>query len=109
MDRKALETMLAQGTDNHLLRYTLGTLCVKEGLYDEAARHLRAALDFDSAHSATWKYYGKALTELGRLHDAQVAYEKGIGVAEAKGDVQVVKELHVFLKRLKRMLQESKD
>ncbi len=100
MERKTLEEMLAKGNDNLLLRYTLGTVCLKEGALEEAAGHLEEALRQDPEHSASWKAYGKALVALDRAEDAQTAYEKGIAVAEAKGDVQAAKEMKVFLKRL---------
>ena len=100
MDRKTLEKMLAQGQDNLLLRYTLGSLCLKEGDPAAAVVHLEAALEKDRDHSASWKAYGKALTALARFEDARAAYEQGIGIAESKGDVQAAKEMKVFLKRL---------
>ncbi|MEN8178044.1 MAG: tetratricopeptide repeat protein [Pseudomonadota bacterium] len=100
MDRKALEEMLAKGNDNLLLRYTLGTVCLKEGAVETAAAHLEEALRQDPEHSASWKAYGKALVALNRSEDARTAYTKGITVAEAKGDVQAAKEMKVFLKRL---------
>jgi uncharacterized protein HemY len=100
MDRKALETMLAQGQDNQLLRYTLGTLCLKEGALEQAAMHLEQALKMDRTHSASWKVYGKTLVALERFADARAAYSEGIAIAEAKGDMQAVKEMKVFLKRL---------
>ena len=92
--------MLEQGNDNALLRYTLGTLCLKEGLIDEAVMHLDQALQQDPEHSASWKFYGKALAANGRLGEAREAYEKGIAVADASGDVQALKEMQVFLKRI---------
>ena len=100
MDRKTLEGMLSKGNDNLLLRYTLGTLCIKEGDLDAAVEHLEEALNQDPQHSASWKAYGKALTALERNEDAAVAYTKGIEIAEAKGDVQAAKEMKVFLKRI---------
>lgn len=100
MDRQVLENMLRQGDDNALLRYTLGCLCFKEALYEAAAEHLEQALAFDSQHSASWKFYAQALAKLERTGDAVVAYQKGIAVAESKGDVQAVKEMRIFLKRL---------
>ena len=101
MDRAALEKMLAQGNDNLLLRHTLGTLCLKEGMLDAAIEHLEKALTQDPGHSASWKIYAKALMKLGRDEDAIQAYERGISVAGEKGDVQAVKEMEVFIKRLK--------
>jgi len=100
MDRKTLEKMLAQGQDNLLLRYTLGSLCLKEGDPNAAVPHLEAALEKDRGHSASWKAYGKALAELERFEDARSAYQQGIEIAESKGDVQAAKEMKVFLKRL---------
>jgi uncharacterized protein HemY len=100
MDRQALEKMLAQGMDNALLRYTLGSLCLKAADYEAAASHLAQALQWDEGHSASWKLYGKALSKLAREEEAIAAYEKGIAIAEGKGDVQAAKEMRVFLKRL---------
>jgi len=100
MNREALEQMLAQGKDNALLRYTLGTICLKEGSLDDAVRHLQEALQQDDKHTASWKSYAKALAELGQVDDARAAYEKGIAVAESNGDIQAAREMKVFLKRL---------
>ncbi len=89
-----------QGQDNALLRYTLGSICLKEKRFEAAAEHLQRALEMDEQHSASWKLYAKALAELGRTDEAITAYDKGIAIAEAKGDVQAVKEMRVFRKRL---------
>lgn len=94
--------MLSEGNDNSLLRYTLGSVCFKEGRLDEAVNHLENALSQDAKHSASWKLYGRALVKLSRADDAVNAYEQGIAVAEEKGDVQAAKEMNVFLKRLKK-------
>ena len=100
MDRAALEKMLVQGQDNALLRYTLGSVLLKEKSFEAAAAHLQRALEMDGQHSASWKLYGKALAALGRNEEAIAAYDKGIAVAEARGDVQAAKEMRVFRKRL---------
>ncbi len=100
MDREALESMLDRGMDNPLLRYTLGTLCLQQDDPHNAVLHLQRALEQDDQHSASWKHYGKALTALNRTEEARQAWQRGIAVAEAKGDVQAVKEMRVFLKRL---------
>jgi tetratricopeptide (TPR) repeat protein len=100
MDREALEKMLDQGQDNALLRYTLGSIHLKEKSFEAAMEHLQRALEMDAKHSASWKLYGRALAELGRADEAIAAYDKGIAVAEAKGDVQAAKEMRVFRNRL---------
>lgn len=102
MNRSALENLLAKGNDNAMLRYTLGLVCFKEQDHDAALGHLEQALAQDRNHSASWKLYGKALVALERSGEAIAAYQQGITVAEAQGDIQAVKEMRVFLKRLQR-------
>ncbi|MES9853139.1 MAG: tetratricopeptide repeat protein [Candidatus Thiodiazotropha sp. L084R] len=100
MDQNNLEKMLEQGTDNALLRYTLGTLFLKQGDFLKAVAQLTEAVKMDEQHSASWKHLGKALVGVERVKEAADAYRKGIEIAEAKGDVQAAKEMKIFLKRL---------
>ena len=100
MDINKLESMLAAGTDNALLRYSLGNAYLKDGNAEEAACHLSKAVELDAQYSAAWKAYAKALAGSGRKDEAKAAYRSGIDAAEAKGDIQAVKEMRVFLRRL---------
>ncbi len=93
--------MLDQGNDSAMLRYTLGALLVKDKQFAGAIDHLRKAVELDANHSASWKLYAKALAAEGQEEAAVLAYEAGIRVAEERGDVQSVKEMRVFLKRLR--------
>lgn len=97
-----LQALLARGQDGALLRYSLGAEYLKQARPDQAAEHLRRALEQDPNHSAAYKLLGKALTELGQEVEAAQAYEAGIRVAQNKGDIQAAKEMTVFLKRLKK-------
>ena len=92
--------LLEKGDDNALLRYSLANEYFKLEEFENAIEHLKKALEFDEGYSAAWKLYGKALTENGKNSEAIAAYEKGIHVAEQNGDMQSVKEMRVFLKRL---------
>ena len=98
--RENLESMLAAGNDTALLRFTLGNEYLKVDDAKAASTHLRCAVEQDPNYSAAWKLLGKALTEEGRDDEAIRAYKQGIEVAETKGDIQAVKEMTVFLKRL---------
>jgi predicted Zn-dependent protease len=100
MDILALKNLLLQGQDSVILRFGLGNALFKSGQALEAIPHLQAAIKFDPEYSAAWKILGKALAETGDIKQAVQAYEKGISVAEKKGDRQAVKEIRVFLKRL---------
>ena len=95
------EKLLAQGQDSALLRYSLGNAYLDSDPR-LAAEHFEKALDFDEMYSAAWKLLGKARTAAGDEAGAMTAYEKGIAIAEDKGDVQAAKEMRVFLKRLQK-------
>ena len=97
---ESFEKMLAQGKDNPLLRFSLGSEYLKAGAADLAVVHLRAAVAQDASYSAAWKLLGKSLVETRDVAGAKEAYGNGIAAANAKGDKQAAKEMGVFLKRL---------
>ncbi|MDX1434400.1 MAG: tetratricopeptide repeat protein [Gammaproteobacteria bacterium] len=99
--KENLESMLAAGRDDALLRFTLGNAYLAEDPA-RAAEHLERAVALDPDYSAAWKSYGKALAAAGRAEDAIEAYRRGIETATRKGDIQAAKEMGVFLKRLER-------
>ncbi len=101
---KNLEALLAKGQDNALLRFGLANEYLKLGKTEIAIGHLRKAIAHDPKYSAAWKRLGKTLAETGRIDEAIKAYEEGIRVAEEKGDMQVAREMQVFLKRLQKPL-----
>jgi predicted Zn-dependent protease len=98
---ESLEKMLAGPRDGALLRFSLGNEYLKAGDPAKAASHFQNAVDRDSHYSAAWKALGKALTEAGDLAGALAAYERGLTVAEAKGDIQAAKEMAVFARRIR--------
>jgi len=102
-----LEKMLGGPRDGALLRYSLGNEWLKAGNPAQAADFFRSAIERDAKYSAAWKLLGKALAENGEIQAALAAYAQGIGVAEARGDVQAAKEMGVFARRLRKQLDES--
>ena len=97
-----LEALLAKGQDNALLRFGLANEYLKLGKLEVAIGHLKRCVAHDPKYSAAWKRLGKALADTGRSDEAIAAYERGIRVAEEKGDVQAAREMTVFLKRLQK-------
>ncbi len=97
------KALLDKGNDNELLRYSLGNEYYKQHDFEQAITHLEKAIEFNPKYSAAWKLYAKALSENKQNTEAVNAYEKGIIVAEENGDKQAVKEMNVFLKRLKKV------
>jgi Tfp pilus assembly protein PilF len=104
--RENLESMLAAGRDDALLRYTLGNECLKAGDLAAATVHLRKAVDHDPRYTAAWRQLGHALEQSGDSQGALEAWEEGAGAAAASGDVQAGKEMAVFARRLRRKLAE---
>ncbi len=100
--RRNLETMLQRGQDSPLLRFSLGSECLKDGDVVVAIGHLREALEQNPAYSAAWKLLGEAYTRSGAPDRAAEVYRKGIETAMAKGDVQAAKEMGVFLRRIEK-------
>ena len=91
--------MLASGQDSALLRYSLGSAYLDTDP-ENAVVHLQQAVSLDPAYSAAWKVLGKARTSIGDTKGATDAFETGMKVAEKNGDVQAMKEMRVFLRRL---------
>ena len=104
--RQRLEKMLSDGHDNALLRFGLGQACLKDGDTEAAVLHLTQATAQNPRHSAAWKLLGTAQRQLERLDAAEAAWTQGLSVAEQQGDHQSVKEMTVFVKRLRRLASE---
>jgi predicted Zn-dependent protease len=104
---ESLEKMLDGPRDGALLRFSLGNEYLKAGDPAKAAAAFQAAVDRDPNYSAAWKALGKASAEAGDTATALAAYEKGIAVAEARGDIQAAKEMNVFARRLRKACESA--
>lgn len=102
-----LEKMLESGQDSALLRFSLGNAYFGAGDYGSALPHLESAIGQDEHYSAAWKLYGRCLTELDRLAEAREVLEKGMKVAQDRGDIQAAKEMGVFCRRVKKRLDDN--
>lgn len=99
----AFEKLLDGPRDGALLRFGLGQEYLKIGDLPRAVAMFESAVERDPQYSAAWKALGKARAENGQRELARQALERGITVAEARGDVQAAKEMKVFLRRLNRV------
>ncbi len=91
--------MLDSGTDNALLRYSLGNAYFGEQQYTDAIKHLQVAVEQDRTYSAAWKLFGRCHYELSQFEESVEVYDQGILIATEKGDKQAVKEMQVFRRR----------
>ena len=97
-----LESMLTDGQESALLRYSLANAYAQQKDFAVALQHYVKSLELDPTYSAAWKGYAKALADSGQLQEAVQVYMQGIEVAEKKKDIQAAKEMKIFLKRLQK-------
>lgn len=90
-----------------MLRYTLGNAYYKEKRFEQAATHLRKAVELNPGYSTAWKVLGRVLADAHEHQEALDAFDAGLEVALANGDKQVEKEINVFRKRVVKLLNQS--
>lgn len=103
---ESLEKMRDGPRDGALLRFSLGNEYLKAGDAAQAAKCFQEAVDRDRQYSAAWKALGKALAGNGQVAEALRAYEQGIDIATARGDIQAAREMGVFARRLSKARAE---
>ncbi len=77
-----METMLDDGQDNALIRFTMGRAFIKHGKFEQAIEHLAKAVELEPGYSAAWLKYAQALAESGHLQESIANLNKGISEAE---------------------------
>ncbi|HEY4682109.1 MAG TPA: tetratricopeptide repeat protein [Candidatus Acidoferrales bacterium] len=94
--------LLALDPDDPLVHYGLGSEYLKTKEYAEAVACFRRVLELKPDYSAAYRELGKALEGTGETQAAAEMYRKGKEVAGQKGDIQTIKEMDVFLRRIER-------
>ena len=98
MFRKLLE----RDPSNPMVLYSLGNELFKEGHYLEARDLLRRAVGNKPDYSVAYRRLGRAHFELEENTQARDVFLQGKEVAEDNGDLQTVKEIDFFLRRLQK-------
>src|ERR671928_2195668 len=98
MFRKLLE----RDPENPMVLYSLGNELFKEHKYLEAKEYLSRAVRNKPDYSVAHRTLGRALYELGEDDKARRVFAEGREVARRSGDLQTVKEIDVFVRRLER-------
>jgi len=96
---KQLEDLVRQNPENALMHYTLGIEYLRAGEDDKAIATLKKTVSLEPEYSAAYRELGKALLKSDSKQAMEI-FNKGIAVAEEKGDIQTAKEMRVFLKRI---------
>jgi predicted Zn-dependent protease len=98
MFRKLLE----RDPENPMVLYSLGNELFKEHKYYEAREYLSRAIRNKPDYSVAYRTLGRTLSELGEDTEARRVFAQGREVAENNGDLQTVKEIEVFVRRLEK-------
>ena len=96
MFRKLLE----KDPENPMILCSMGIELFKEGRHQEAREHLARAVENKPDYSVAYRMLGRAHYELHENAEARGVFARGREVAQENGDLQTVKEIDVFLRRL---------
>jgi Flp pilus assembly protein TadD len=86
--------------EDYFSHFGYASALFEAGRYQEAVQEFREAIRLKPDYSAAYRDLGKALEKAGAAAEARCVYLEGIPVAERNGDLQTLKEMQVFLKRL---------
>ena len=92
--------LLDRDPKNPMVLYSLGNELFKEERYGEARDQLQHAIENKPDYSVAYRMLGRAHYELREDAKAKDVFLKGKEVAAENGDLQTVKEIDVFLRRL---------
>ena len=98
MFRKLLE----KDPENPMILFSLGNELFKEGEYAQARDYLQRAVENKPDYSVAYRTLGRAHYELREYSEARRAFTEGREVAQKNGDLQTVREIDVFMRRLEK-------
>jgi tetratricopeptide (TPR) repeat protein len=94
--------LLTRDENNPMVLCSLGMELYKVGEYEEARDLLLRAIENKPDYSVAYRALGRAHFELGEYDQAREVFARGREVAERNGDLQTVKEIDVFVRRLEK-------
>lgn len=100
--------LLDRDPENPMVLYSLGSELFKEERYEEAQERLRKAVENKPDYSVAYRTLGRVLYELEDDEEALRVFDRGREIAQGNGDLQTVKEIDVFTKRLRKRRGEHR-
>jgi predicted Zn-dependent protease len=94
------QELVALDPHDTVVRFGLGDLYLQARAFAQAAEQFAEIIRLAPHYSAAYRSLGQAYAALGRRAEAAETFQRGIAIAEARGDLQTVKEMRVFLRRL---------
>jgi predicted Zn-dependent protease len=97
---ESFRRLLEKDPENPMLLYSLGGELLREGRAAEAVAYLERAVEAKPDYSAAYRSLGRALVAQGDESEARRVFAQGREVAQGRGDLQIVREIDVFVRRL---------
>ncbi len=94
--------LLTRDENNPMVLCSLGIELFKVGEYEEARDLLGRSVENKPDYSVAYRTLGRTHFELGEDEEARQVFARGRVVAESNGDLQTVKEIDVFVRRLEK-------
>ena len=94
--------LLEKDPNNPMILYSLGNELFKDQKYSEAREYLSQAIRNKPDYSVAYRTLGRTLVELYDNAEARRVFAQGREVAQRNGDLQTVKEIDVFIRRLEK-------
>ncbi len=94
------EKLVAHSATDTLSRFTLGRAYLEAGRAGDAARMLEETLALKADFTAAYVLLGEAYEKAGKLARALKTWNKGIELAQAKGDLHPRNQMQEHVKRL---------
>lgn len=99
--RLMLEESLADDPTDPFLRYGLALQCLREGDTEEGRRRLESLIaDHPDDQVAAYQQLGQSFMDEGDAENARSWFTRGIGLAQARGDLKASGEMQGFLELL---------
>ncbi len=96
-----LEKLLEKDPRDATGFFMLGKLCLDSGRNEQAADAFEKCTELKPDYSAAWRFAGDCYRKAGQDDRARELYERGIAVAQDRGDLQTAREMEAFLRKLK--------
>jgi tetratricopeptide (TPR) repeat protein len=94
------EKLVAHSASDTLSRFTLGRAYLEAGRADDAVRVLEETLALKADFTAAYVLLGEAYEKAGKLARALKTWNKGVEIAQQKGDLHPRNQMQEHLKRL---------
>jgi tetratricopeptide (TPR) repeat protein len=94
------EKLVAHNASDTLSRFTLGRAYLEAGRAEDAVRILEEALALKADFTAAYVLLGEAYEKAGKLARALKTWNKGVEIAQQKGDLHPRNQMQEHLKRL---------